>query len=103
MYGNRRNFFVTPDIDDLFCYRLFNILGQVAALHGKMEEAECHFAEALKEAKASRLPVLEVLAARAWCQYVLEPTGQDMCSAESVIGQACEKLGKTREQVTGVL
>ena len=79
------------------------LLGQVAAAHGKMDEAESHFAEALKQAKASRLPVLEVLAARGWCQYVLEPAGRDASAAESVIDQVCIKLGKTKEQATGML
>ena len=78
------------------------LLGQVAAAHGKMEEAEGHYAEALKEAKASRLPVLEVLAARDWCQHVLEPTGRGSRASEEVIEQACTKLGKTRQQLSSI-
>ena len=78
------------------------LLGQVAAAHGKMEEAEGHYAEALKEAKASRLPVLEVLAAHDWYQHVLERTGRGSRASEEVIEQACTALGKTREQLSSI-
>ena len=41
-----------------------SILGQVAAKRGDLDAADGHFADALAEAKLSRLPMLEVLAAR---------------------------------------
>ena len=80
-----------------------SILGQVAAKRGDLDEAEGHFANALEEAKLSRLPMLEVLAARDWKRYLLEPNGRDCGAAEAVIDGACRKMKKTREQLRPVL
>ena len=80
-----------------------SILGQVAAKRGQMDEADSHFARALEEAKLSRLPMLEVLAARDWKKHALEASGRDCNEAESVIDAACAKMNKTREQIASVL
>ena len=80
-----------------------SVLGQVAAKRGSLDEAESHFASALAEAKLSRLPMVEVLAARDWKKYMLEPNGRDCSAAEAVIDGACAKMKKTREQLASVL
>ena len=41
------------------------------------ELGDGHFARALKEAERSRLPMLELLAARDWGEHLLEPNGRD--------------------------
>ena len=61
------------------------------------------FARALEEAKLSRLPMLEVLAARDWKKHALDASGRDCNEAESVIDAACAKMNKTREQIASVL
>ena len=80
-----------------------SILGQVAVKRGDLDEAEGHFANALEEAKLSRLPMLEVLAARDWKRYLLEPNGRDCGAAESVIDAACARMKKEKVQLAGVL
>ena len=80
-----------------------SILGIVAARRGDLEEADGHFANALEVAKLSRLPMLEVMAARDWKRHLLEPKGRDVSGAEAVIDAACLKMKKTREQVAPVL
>ena len=68
-----------------------SILGQVAAKRGDLDEADGHFANAIEEAKLSRLPMLEVLAARDWKEYLLEPNGRDCSAAEAAIDQRLEQ------------
>ena len=80
-----------------------SILGQVAAKRGHLDEADGHFARALKEAKLSRLPMLEVLAARDWKQHMLQPAGRDCAVAEAAIDAACAAMNKDRDQMTGHL
>ena len=80
-----------------------SILGQLAAKRGQLDEAEGHFARALEEAKLSRLPMLEVLAARDWKQHVLQPAGRDCAVAEAVIDAACAVMKKDRDQMARVL
>ena len=80
-----------------------SILGQVAAKRGELEAADGHFADALAEAKLSRLPMLEVLAARDWKRHLLAPKGRDCGAAEAAIDGACAKMKKTREQLARVL
>ena len=80
-----------------------SILGKIAAKRGDLNESEGHFANALKEAKRSRLPMLEVLAARDWKMHLLEPKGRDCSAAEAVINGACVKMKKPREQLGAVL
>ena len=79
------------------------ILGQVAAKRGDLEEAGGHFAQALEEAKLSRLPMLELLAARDWKRHLLKPEGRECAEAEAVIDGACGRMKKTREQLASVL
>ena len=79
------------------------ILGQVAAKRGDLEEADGHFAKALEEARTSRLPMLELLTARDWKRYLLEPEGRECGAAEAVIDGACTEMKKTREQLAPVL
>ena len=79
------------------------ILGQIAAKRGNVDEADGHFANALEEAKLSRLPMLEVLAARDWKKHVLEPQGRDCSGTEAVIEGACARMDKSREQLASVL
>ena len=79
------------------------ILGKVAAKRGDLEEADGHFAKALEEARTSRLPMLEMLAARDWKRHLLEPEGRGCGAAEAVIDIACGKMKKTREQLRSVL
>merc|ERR1711988_1642895 len=50
-----------------------SILGQIAAKQGQLDAADGHFADAMEEAKLSRLPMLELLAARDWKKHALEP------------------------------
>ena len=80
-----------------------SILGIVAARRGDLEEADGHFAKALEVAKLSRLPMLEVMAARDWKRHLLEPQGRDASGAEAVIDGACAKMKKTRERIGSVL
>ena len=80
-----------------------SILGRIAAKRGEFEKAEVHFADALKEAKLSRLPMLELLTARDWERHLLEPNGRDVSAAEAVIDGACAKMKKTREQLASIL
>ena len=80
-----------------------SILGQIAAKRGNMDEADGHFANALEEAKLSRLPMLEVLAARDWKKHLLEPNGRDASEAEEAIDAACEKMNKARGELASVL
>ena len=80
-----------------------SILGQVAAKRGDLDEAEGHFANALEEAKLSRLLMLEVLAARDWKKHLLEPNGRDASAAEAAIDGACAKTKKPRAEVASVL
>ena len=81
----------------------YSILGQVATKRGDLEEADGHFAKALEEAKLSRLPMMEVLAARDWKRHVLEPNERDTSGAEAVIDGACATMKKTRGELASVL
>jgi hypothetical protein len=76
------------------------VLGQVAAMQGHLEEAGDHFARALGTAKASRYPLLEVVAARDWKRAV---PGDAAGAADAALDNACVKLGKSREQLALVL
>ena len=60
----------------------YSILGQIAAKRGSLEDADGHFSNGLKQAKLSRLPMFEILAARDWQRHLLEPTGRDCSAAE---------------------
>jgi hypothetical protein len=80
-----------------------SILGQIAATRGEIEEADAHFARAVEEAKLSRLPMMELIAARDWKKHGLESAERDCSGAEAVIDGACEKMKKTREQLARVL
>ncbi len=88
-------------ISSLVCCH--GILGQVAATRGDLGEADGHFANALKEAKRSCLPLLEVMAAREWKRHLLAPNQRDCGAAEAVIDAACAKMNKTREQLASLL
>ena len=79
------------------------VLGQVAAKRGNLDEADVQFASALEEAKLSRLPMLEVLAARDWKRYLLEPNGRDASGAEAVIDGACAAMEISRGEISSVL
>ena len=68
------------------------MLGQVAAKRGDLDEADGHFASALREAKLSRFPMLEVLMARDW-----EEHGRDCTAARAEIDASYAKMGKTAE------
>ena len=81
----------------------YSILGQIAAARGNLDEAEAHFASAMENAKLSRLPMLELLAARDWKRYVLQPNGRDCSAVEAAIDGACAKMKKTRERMGAVL
>jgi hypothetical protein len=65
------------------------VLGQVAAKRGDFEAASGHFTRGLEEARASRLPMLELLTARDWKRAVGEQ------------GEAA--MGKSRAQLASVL
>ena len=79
------------------------MLGQVAILREHLDEADGHFAHALEEAKLSRLPFLEVIAARDWKKYLLVPNGRDCGAAEAIIDAALARMKKTREQLPRIL
>ena len=49
------------------------------------------------------MPVLGVMAARDWKKHLLQPNGRDCSAAEATIDAACAKMGKTREQLIGIL
>ena len=80
-----------------------SILGQIAVKRGNLDEADGHFADGLEEAKLSRLPMLQVLAARDWKKHLLEPHGRDCSAADAAIDDACTKANKTRGQLVPVL
>ena len=80
-----------------------SILGQIAAKRGDLDDAESHFANALLEAKLSRLPMLEVLAARDWKRHLLAPQGRECGAAEAAIDGARLKMKKTREELAPLL
>ena len=75
----------------------------MAAKRGQLDEADGHFARALEEAKLSRLPMLEVLAARDWKKHMLQPAGRDCADAKAVIDAACTAMKKDRDQMTSNL
>ena len=79
------------------------VLGEIAAKRGQVAEAETHFSNAMKEATLSRLPMLELLAAREWKKHLLEPQKRDCSAAEATIDGACAKMKKTRDQLATVL
>jgi hypothetical protein len=79
------------------------ILGKIAAKRGDVDEAEVHFAKALKESQLALMPVLGVMTARDWKKHLLQPNGRDCSAAEATIDAACAKMGKTREQLIGIL
>ena len=80
----------------------FSILGQVAARRGEMAEADGYFTKALEEARLSRLPLLELIAARDWIMASWSP-GRDFAIAEAAIDAACGKMNKKREQLAQVI
>ena len=84
----------------IICYQ---VLGQVAAKRGNLDEADGHFAKAMEYAKLSRMPMFEVLVARDWKKHLLDPHGRGAGAAEAVIDDACARMKKTREEVAGVL
>ena len=84
----------------IICYQ---VLGQVAAKRGNLDEADGHFAKAMEYAKLSRMPMFEVLVARDWKKHLLEPNGRDCSAAEAVIDGACAKMKKTRGQLRHIL
>ena len=53
-----------------------SVLCQVLAKRGNLAEAESHCANALAEAKLSRLPIVEVLVARDWKKHALVLNGR---------------------------
>jgi hypothetical protein len=74
---------VSPEHHTLRKYDLVEchgVLGQVAAKRGDFEAASGHFARGLEKARASRLPMLELLTARDWKRAV--------ANAEAVIDGA---------------
>ena len=79
------------------------ILGKIAAKRGDVDEAEVHFAKALEESQLALMPVLGVMTARDWKKHLLQPNGRDCSAAEATIDAACAKMGKTREQLIGIL
>jgi hypothetical protein len=85
--------------------RCYSILGRIAAKRGCLDEAAGHFANALKEAQAkcTMMPMFEVLAARDWKKFLLEPNERDPSAADAAIDAACAKMKKTREQLSSVL
>ena len=64
---------------------------------------DAHFKDALREAELSKMPMLEVLAARDWKRYGLVPSGRGTEEADSVISSACAKMGKSVERVASIL
>ena len=80
-----------------------SILGELSAKRGELDQAEAHFADALREATTGLIPMLELLVARDWKQKLLEPNGRDCAAADAAIDAACKKMGKTREQLSPVL
>jgi hypothetical protein len=80
-----------------------SILGEIAAKRGQLDEADGHFSNALKEAKLSRLPMLEVLAVRDWKTHLLTPHGRDCSACDATIDAACARMNKTREDIASVL
>ena len=82
------------------------ILGEVAAKRGDLDEADGHYANALKEATLSRIPMLRVLVARDWKARLLEPNGRDCSATEAAIDGACAEMGargRTRGELASVL
>jgi hypothetical protein len=75
------------------------VLGRVAAKNGNAEDAGGHFGRALDEAKASRLPMQELLVARDWKRAV---SGSG-AAADAAIDEACAKMGKSRAALASVL
>jgi hypothetical protein len=95
---------VSPEHRTLRKYDLVqcrSILGQVAAKRGDVEEAGGHFAQGLVEARASRLPMLELLTARDWKRAA--GASASMANADAVIDDACVVMGKSRAQLASVL
>ena len=79
------------------------VLGRIAAKRSDIDEAEGFFSEAMVEAKLSRLPMFEVLVARDWKKYLLDPNGRDASAAEAAIDAACAKMKKSRGDLASVL
>lgn len=79
-----------------------SILGQIAAKRGKLNEADKHFANALEEARLSRLPMLEILAVRDRKRHI-SANFAGCETADAVIDAACLKMTKTRGQLASVI
>ena len=81
----------------------YSVLGRIAAKRSDIDEAEGFFSEAMVEAKLSRLPMFEVLVARDWKKYLLDPNGRDASAAEAAIDAACAKMKKSKGYLASVL
>lgn len=79
------------------------ILGKISAKRGNLAEAGEHFQNAMSEAKISRLPMLEVFAARECKKHLLEPNGLDCRPIEEKIDEACMQMKKTRKDIAAIL
>ena len=81
-----------------------SILGQVAAKRGDLDEADGHFKRAVEVGKQGiKMPMVELVAARDWKRFLLEPNGRDPSAADAAIDSACAAMNKTREQLASVL
>ena len=81
----------------------FSVLGEISAKRGKLDDAAAYFSQALEEAKLSRLPMLEIIAAVDWKKNFVEPHKRDCSPAEAAIDTACSKMRKARSKVLPAL
>ena len=80
-----------------------SVLGEIAVARGDLAAAEAEFTAAIEHVKESKLPLLELIAARNFRAHVLEPSRRG-AEADALIATACAKMnGRTAADFAALL